>query len=305
MLQLAIIGGGVAGLSAALYAARYGISCHIYEEKAAGGQIVVSANVENYPGVPAPISGFDLVENFEKQVKDLKVPMSYKRCVNICSGDNGKIIKFGDGSQIEAETVIIATGANPRKLNAKNEAKFIGRGISFCATCDGYFFKGKDVAVVGGGDSAVDESLFLSKLVKNLYIIHRRDQLRATKILQDKAFDTPNIKFLWSSVVESVNGDNSVESLIIKSTKDGKVSELKVDGVFIYIGLIPASKDFCPPVVDDKQGYIITDKKMATNIEGIFAAGDVRVSPLKQLITAASDGAIAADSVNRYLLGTL
>ncbi len=305
MLQLAIIGGGVAGLSAALYAARYGISCHIYEEKAAGGQIVVSANVENYPGVPAPISGFDLVENFEKQVKDLKVPMSYKRCVNICSGDNGKIIKFGDGSQIEAEAVIIATGANPRKLNAKNEAKFIGRGISFCATCDGYFFKGKDVAVVGGGDSAIDESLFLSKLVKNLYIIHRRDQLRATKILQDKAFDTPNIKFLWSSVVESVNGDNSVESLIIKSTKDGKVSELKVNGVFIYIGLIPASKDFCPPIVDDKQGYIITDKKMATNIEGIFAAGDVRVSPLKQLITAASDGAIAADSVNRYLLGTL
>ncbi len=305
MLQLAIIGGGVAGLSAALYAARYGISCHIYEEKAAGGQIIVSANVENYPGVKGPISGFDLIENFEKQIKELKVPMSYKRCINICSDNGGKLLKFSDGSQVKAKAVIIATGANPRKLNAKNEKKFIGRGISFCATCDGYFFKGKDVAVVGGGDSAVDESLFLSKLVNNLYIIHRRDQLRATKILQDKAFGMPNIKFLWSSVVESVNGENSVESLTVKSTKNGETSTLKVDGVFIYIGLIPASKDFCPPILDDNQGYIITDKNMATNIEGVFAAGDVRVSPLKQLITAASDGAIASDSVNRYLMGTL
>jgi len=303
MLQLAIIGGGVAGLSAAIYAARYGIECKIFEQKAAGGQIVVSANVENYPGVPGPISGFDLIQNFEKQVKNLNVPMLYKNCINIRGNSNGKTIEFDDGSQIEAKAVIIATGASPRKLNAKNEAKFIGRGISFCATCDGFFFKGKDVAVVGGGDSAIDESLFLSKLVNKIYVIHRRDQLRASKILQEKALNTPNIKFLWSTVVETVNGEQKVESLALKSTKDGSSSILKVDGVFIYIGLIPASKDFCPPVLDDKQGYIVTDSRMSTNIKGIFAAGDVRVSPLKQLITAASDGAVAADSANRYLIG--
>lgn len=303
MLQLAIIGGGVAGLSAAIYAARYGIECKIFEQKAAGGQIIVSANVENYPGVPGPISGFDLIQNFEKQVKNLNVPMLYKNCINIRGNNNGKTVEFDDGSQIEAKAVIIATGASPRKLNAKNEAKFIGRGISFCATCDGFFFKGKDVAVVGGGDSAIDESLFLSKLVNKIYVIHRRDQLRASKILQEKAFNTPNIEFLWSTVVETVNGEQKVESLALKSTKDGSSSILKVDGVFIYIGLIPASKDFCPPVLDDKQGYIVTDSKMSTNIKGVFAAGDVRVSPLKQLITAASDGAVAADSVNRYLIG--
>lgn len=303
MLQLAIIGGGVAGLSAAIYAARYGIECKIFEQKAAGGQIIVSANVENYPGVPGPISGFDLIQNFEKQVKSLNVPMLYKNCINIRGNSDGKTVEFDDGSQIEAKAVIIATGASPRKLNAKNEAKFIGRGISFCATCDGFFFKGKDVAVVGGGDSAIDESLFLSKLVNKIYVIHRRDQLRASKILQEKAFNTPNIKFLWSTVVETVNGEQKVESLALKSTKDGSSSILKVDGVFIYIGLIPASKDFCPPILDDKQGYIVTDSKMSTNIKGVFAAGDVRVSPLKQLITAASDGAVAADSVNRYLIG--
>ncbi|NOZ84099.1 MAG: thioredoxin-disulfide reductase [Epsilonproteobacteria bacterium] len=303
MLQLAIIGGGVAGLSAAIYAARYGIECKIFEQKAAGGQIVVSANVENYPGVPGPISGFDLIQNFEKQVKKLNVPMLYKNCINIRGNSDGKTVEFDDGSQIEAKAVIIATGASPRKLNAKNEAKFIGKGISFCATCDGFFFKGKDVAVVGGGDSAIDESLFLSKLVNKIYVIHRRDQLRASKILQEKALNTPNIKFLWSTVVETVNGEQKVESLALKSTKDGSSSILKVDGVFIYIGLIPASKDFCPPVLDDKQGYIVTDSRMSTNIKGVFAAGDVRVSPLKQLITAASDGAVAADSVNRYLIG--
>ncbi len=303
MLQLAIIGGGVAGLSAAIYAARYGIECKIFEQKAAGGQIIVSANVENYPGVPGPISGFDLIQNFEKQVKNLNVPMLYKNCINIRGNSDGKTVEFSDGSQIEAKAVIIATGASPRKLNAKNEAKFIGRGISFCATCDGFFFKGKDVAVVGGGDSAIDESLFLSKLVNKIYVIHRRDQLRASKILQEKAFNTPNIKFLWSTVVETVNGEQKVESLALKSTEDGSCSTLKIDGVFIYIGLIPASKDFCPPILDDKQGYIVTDLKMSTNIKGIFAAGDVRVSPLKQLITAASDGAVAADSVNRYLIG--
>ncbi|GMT43706.1 MAG TPA: thioredoxin-disulfide reductase [Deltaproteobacteria bacterium] len=303
MLQLAIIGGGVAGLSAAIYAARYGIECKIFEQKAAGGQIIVSANVENYPGVPGPISGFDLIQNFEKQVKSLNVPMLYKNCINIRGNSDGKTVEFDDGSQIEAKAVIIATGASPRKLNAKNEAKFIGRGISFCATCDGFFFKGKDVAVVGGGDSAIDESLFLSKLVNKIYVIHRRDQLRASKILQEKAFNTPNIKFLWSTVVETVNGEQKVESLALKSTKDGSSSILKVDGVFIYIGLIPASKDFCPPILDDKQGYIVTDSRMSTNIKGVFAAGDVRVSPLKQLITAASDGAVAADSVNRYLIG--
>jgi len=303
MLQLAIIGGGVAGLSAAIYAARYGIECKIFEQKSIGGQIVVSANVENYPGVPGPISGFDLIQNFEKQVKNLNIPTEYKQCVNIQKNSEGKILSFNDGSQIEAKTVIIATGASPRRLNAKNEAKFIGRGISFCATCDGFFFKGKNVAVVGGGDSAIDEALFLSKIVNKIYIIHRRDQLRASKILQKKAFATPNIEFLWSKVAISVNGDNKVESLTLKSTKDGSVSELKIDGVFIYIGLIPASKDFCPPVLADKQGYIISDTKMATNIEGIFVAGDVRVSPLKQLITAAADGAIAADSANRYLMG--
>ncbi len=303
MLQLAIIGGGVAGLSAAIYAARYGIECKIFEQKSIGGQIVVSANVENYPGVPGPISGFDLIQNFEKQVKNLNIPTEYKQCVNIQKNSEGKILSFDDGSRVEAKAVIIATGASPRRLNAKNEAKFIGRGISFCATCDGFFFKGKNVAVVGGGDSAIDEALFLSKIVNKIYIIHRRDQLRASKILQEKAFSTTNIEFLWSTVVESVNGDNKVESLTLKSTKDGSVSELKIDGVFIYIGLIPASKDFCPPVLDDKQGYIISDSKMATNIEGIFVAGDVRLSPLKQLITAAADGAIAADSANRYLMG--
>jgi thioredoxin reductase (NADPH) len=272
----------------------------LLEKMGVGGQIIVTDLVENFPGF-LEISGGDLARKFEEHA--LKFGLEMKGMVEV-SGieDRGatKIVKTHEGD-FETKTVIIATGTTPKKLGAKGELNFIGRGVSYCATCDGFFFRDKVVVVVGGGDSAITEAIFLTKMAKNVIIVHRRDQLRAEKINQEHAFANPKISFFWDSVVEEIAGEKVVGKVVIRNVKTNALSEIKTDGVFIYVGLIPNTA--FANVKKDERGFIVANDKMETSVKGIFAAGDCRVTPLRQIATAVGDGAIAAVSAERYIEG--
>lgn len=295
-----ILGGGPAGFSAGLYAARGELSTAIVDVNMLGGQPSNYLELENYPGFVC-IGGYELMEKFEEHADKFginKFPMQEILSVDLIS--NPKVIKTKE-YEFNAKTVIIATGAKPMKLGVKGEKEFVGRGVSYCAVCDGAFYKDKVVAVVGGGNAAVEEAIYLTRFASKVYLIHRRDELRADKIVQCRAFENPKLEFVFDSVVKEIVGEDCVKSLVLENVKSKELTNLSVDGVFPYIGISPNVDNFSGQITQDSKGFILTDDTMKTSIDGVFAAGDVRVTPLRQVITAAADGAISAVYASRYI----
>lgn len=298
--DVVILGGGPAGFSAGIYTARGNVSTAILDVSMLGGQPSNYLELENYPAF-MKIGGFELMEKFEEHADMFgvqKFPMQEIEVIDLVSYP--KIIRTKE-AEFRAKSVIIATGAKPMKLGVKGEEEFIGRGVSYCAVCDGAFYKDKVVAVVGGGNSAVEEAIYLTKFASKVYIIHRRDELRADKIIQDRATKNEKIEFVLNSVVCEIQGQDLVNNLILKNTKTDEMFNLAVDGVFPYIGITPNVENISGQITQDKAGFIITDETMKTSIDGVFAIGDVRKTPLRQVITAASDGAIAGVYAVKYI----
>ncbi|MHB8985240.1 MAG: thioredoxin-disulfide reductase [Eubacteriales bacterium] len=300
--DLVIIGGGPAGLSAGIYSSRADIDTILLERGIPGGLVVSTELIENYPGFAKGIGGQELMVQMEDQARRFGLEINSASVEKIETDDNDVIVHT-DSGKIKAGAVIVATGVANQLLGVKGEADFTGRGVSYCATCDGAFFRGRKVAVVGGGDAAVEEAIFLTRFADRVYIIHRRGELRATKVVQKRAFDNPKIDFVWHSIVDGINGEDSVSSVTIRNVKDNKIDKLPVDGVFVYVGHRPSSNLVRDLVDTDEKGYIITDENMRTSCPGIFAAGDVRKKLLRQVVTAVADGAIAAVAAEKYLEG--
>ncbi|MBC8273621.1 MAG: thioredoxin-disulfide reductase [Chloroflexi bacterium] len=294
-----IIGGGPGGLTAGLYTSRGGLKALLVERGIFGGQIVNARQVENYPGFPEGISGFELGALMHQQATKYGLETITAEVTGIRAGQNYSIVTT-DGN-FEAEAIIIAAGSSYHKLGVAGEDKLLGRGVSYCATCDGFLFRGHDVAVVGGGDTAVTDALELSQHAAKVYVIHRRDELRAGQILQHQAFAQPKLKFIWDSVVEEVSGDEVVSELKLRNVKSGEISTLGVDGIFVAIGLEPNSQPFDDTADLDETGHIMTDESMATSAPGIFAVGDIRRNSARQVASAVGDGATAAASAFRYI----
>lgn len=298
--DLVIIGGGAAGLTAGLYAARAKLNVILIEKVVPGGQIIITDWIENYPGFPEGLSGPDLVQKITEQVKRFDLNIENNEVISMDLSEPVKKIVLNDRS-ITSHTIIIATGASPRKLGVPGEDTFYGNGVSSCATCDGPFFKDRVVAAVGGGDTAIQESIFLTKFAKKVYLIHRRDKLRATAILQERVFANDKIEFVWNSVLTGINGLTHVENISIQNVKTGEKTELSVDGCFIWAGILPNTQFLKDNVKLDEYGFVIADLNMKTSVPGVFAAGDVRNTPLRQIATAVGDAAIAAFSAEQYI----
>lgn len=288
MYDVIIIGGGPAGLCAGIYSARGGLKTAIIENKSIGGQTQTAHEIQNYPGIKA-IGGFDLCYAMMEQCTSFGVDFVFDK-ITACDLKNKKIT-LESGNELSAKFIIIATGASPRKLDVENERRFLGKGVSYCATCDGAFFKGKTVAVIGGGNTAVEDALYLEKLASKVYLVHRRDALRADKILCDRLAKS-TVEVIWDSVVKNLDGNDNLSQMTLKNVKKGTLTTVSVDGVFVAVGQIPESKLF-DEVQKTSVGYIITDENMRTNIDGVFAVGDVRDKALRQVVTACADGAIA------------
>lgn len=295
-----ILGGGPAGFSAGIYAARGAVSTAIIDVSMLGGQPSNYLELENYPGF-LKVGGYDLMEKFEEHA-DLfgveKFPMQEIVSVDLLSTPKSIITKE---AEFKAKTVIIATGAKSMKLGVPGELEFIGRGVSYCAICDAAFYKDKVVAVVGGGNSAVEEAMYLTKFASKVYLIHRRNELRADKIVQDRAFKNDKIEFVWDSVVTQIKGADLVESVVVKNVKTDELSELSINGIFPYIGIAPNVDYINGQIEQDKSGFILADETMKTSVDGVYAVGDVRKTPLRQVITAAADGAIGAVNAVKYV----
>ena len=298
--ELIIVGGGPAGLTAGIYAARSRLNCLLIEKGMFGGMIVTAELVENFPGFPDGISGYDLGELLYQQAVRFGLKTQTAEVTALELHNAQKLVKTGEGT-VSAKAVILAGGSERIKLDVPGEAKYTGRGVSYCATCDGAFFQDAKVAVIGGGNSAVIEALQLAKLAQKVTVIHRRDQLRATRANQEKAFAEPKIEFLWNTVVKAVEGGDFVQGLRLRDVVTGKESTLDVAGVFVSVGLKPNTGYLKGVVPLDDYGYIITDKKMETEVPGVFAAGDIRYESGRQSIIAAGDGATAAIFAERYL----
>ncbi len=300
-----IIGAGPAGLSAGLYAGRDKLSTLIIEKAKDGGQIVITAEIENYPGSILEESGPTLINRMSAQAAKFGVEKVIDTVVDMELEGKIKIIRCKKETY-EAKTVIIAAGASPVLIGCPGEKELTGKGVSYCATCDAAFFEDFEVYVVGGGDSAVEEAMYLTKFARKVTLIHRRNELRAAKSIQEKAFRNPKINFMWDTVVRELHGDGILESMVVENVKTGERTEIVADendgtfGVFVFIGFKPASEVF-QGKVNMQDGYIITDDNMNTNIKGVFAAGDIRVKSVRQVITAAADGAIAAVQAGRYI----
>ncbi len=300
--DLVIIGGGPAGLTAGMYAARARMNVLLIEKIAPGGQILVTDWIENYPGFPKGLSGADLVENMTEQAKRFDLKIELNEVLSLDLSDKIKKVTLSD-REISTHTIIIATGASPRKLGVPGEDVLYGKGVSFCATCDAPFFRDKVVAAVGGGDTAVQESIYLTKFAKKVYLIHRRDELRATKILQERAFENEAIEILWDSVLTGIDGLFNVEKINIKNVKTNDENELAVDGCFLWVGINPNTEFLSKDIRCDESGFIIVNSNMETSVPGVFAAGDIRNTPLRQVVTAVGDSAIAAVSAEHYIEG--
>ena len=295
-----VIGGGPAGLSAGLYAARASLSTLLIEKGILGGQIANVEHVENYPGFPEGISGFQLGQAMHQQATKYGLETVAAEVTAIELAKKGKVVKTTE-SEYLAKALILATGAEPNRLGVPGEERLLGRGVSYCATCDGPLFRDKVVAVIGGGDSAVEEGLILTRFASKVILIHRRDQLRAAKLLQQRAFANQKMEFLWDTVVEEILGDDKVTGLSLRNVKTGERSTLEVSGVFIYVGLHPNTEFLRELLRLDVQGHIVTNEEMQTEIAGIFAAGDMRQNSPRQVITAAGDGATASLSAEKFL----
>ncbi len=300
--ELIIIGGGPAGLTAAIYAGRARLSTHVCAGTLLGGQPANTSGVENFPGFPEGVAGGELARRFQGQAERFGAEVVAETVIEVGLSEPPFGIRT-ERNAYQAQTVIVATGATPRRLGIRGEDKFYGRGVSSCATCDGFFYQDKDVIVVGGGDAAIDESLFLTRFAERVTVIHRRDELRATKIFQEQAFANPKIDFIWDSVVEEVLGDQTVTGVRVRNVKDGETAMVKTDGVFVYIGMEPKSDLFVGQLELDSNGYIVSDRRQHTNVPGVFVAGDVQDPRYRQVVTAAGTGAIAAMEAERYLGG--
>lgn len=295
-----IIGGGPAGYTAALYAARAGLSTLVLEKLSPGGQMTETQNIENYPGFSDGIDGFTLGFNMQSGAEKFGAESDMTQVLSVKLSESPKVITTDKG-EVLAKTVIIATGAYHKHLGVKNEEELIGRGVGYCAACDGMFYRGKTVAVVGGGNSAVQDALLLSRICKKVYLIHRRDTLRATKVYHEPLMKAENVEFLWDSAVDELLFEKKLHGVNVKNLKDGSVRSIELDGLFISIGRSPVSELFKDEISTDAQGYIIADESTKTNIPGVFAAGDVRTKALRQVVTAAADGAVAAHFAEEYI----
>ena len=305
--DLLIIGAGPAGLAAAIYAGRSRLSTLVIEKEKDGGQIVITSEIENYPGGIHEETGPSLIARMVEQAEKFGAEKIYDTIQEIQLTGEVKVLK-GLKGEYRGKTVIIASGASHRPIGCPGEKELTGKGVSYCATCDAAFFEDMEVFVMGGGDSAVEEALYLTKFARKVTIIHRRDELRAAKSIQEKAFANSKIEVMWNSVIAELKGDGILTSMVVKDTKTGETREIFADeedgtfGVFVFIGLIPHSELF-NGLVDMESGYLRTDDCMKTNISGVYAAGDIRVKSLRQVVTAASDGAVAATQAERYLTG--
>lgn len=299
MYDLIILGAGPAGLTAGIYAARGGLNAVIVESKAVGGQAALTAEIENYPGF-ASVSGYELVSLMQAQCEALGVSFVFDAPVALALEGDVKRVDTAYSGTLEARAVILAMGALPRTLGIERESELMGGGVSYCATCDGAFFRGKPVAVVGGGNTAVEDALYLEKFASEVYLIHRRDALRADAILADRVKNS-GVHIVWDSVVTALEGDKKLQSVTLKNVKSGDTSSLAVNGLFVAVGQKPATEGLTGVELDG--GYIVTDSEMRTSLPGVFAAGDVRKKTLRQVVTAAADGAVAAESAIKFLNG--
>jgi thioredoxin reductase (NADPH) len=298
--EVIIIGGGPAGLTAGLYTSRARLSTLLIESGLFGGQMTTTEMIENYPGFPQGITGDELSRLMEEQAKRFGMETVNEEVEEVSLEGNLKHVRTNESNYF-CETLILCMGTEYRKLGVPGEKEFTGKGVSYCATCDGAFFKDSQIMVVGGGDSALTEALFLTKFVKELNIIHRRDALRATKIYQERAFANHKIKFLWNSVVQEIKGDTVVRSIIVKNVKSGEVKEFETDGIFLFVGISPRTQFLKGLVEMDEGRYILTNDQCESSVKGIFAAGDCRKKLLRQVTTAVGDGATAAFAVEKYL----
>lgn len=297
--DLVIIGAGPAGLTAGLYAARARMDVLLLEKAVPGGQIIVTDWIENYPGFPEGISGFDLAEKMKNQSEEMGLKIDTAEVKSLHLGTDVKEVVLADRT-IKTKSLIIASGASPKKLGI-GEDRYMGKGISFCATCDAPFFKDKTVVAIGGGDTAVQESIYLTKFAKKVYLVHRRDELRATKILQERAFANDKIEMVWDTVATGVDGFFGIEGVHVKNVKTGEEKTLPANGCFIWVGTLPNAQFIGDNIATDAYGFIRADARMETSVPGVFAAGDVRDTPLRQVSTAVGDGAIAAVSAEHYI----
>lgn len=300
MHDLMIIGAGPAGLTAGLYAGRFRLKTLILEKMSAGGQIMFSATIENYPGFPGGIPTCELIERFKKQIEELGINIEDREVLEIQFDSAAYQIKTQDQT-FEAKSVIVATGASPKRLGIKGEDRFTGRGVSYCGTCDGPLFKDKEILVVGGGDRAIEEAIFLSGYARKVTVVHRRNELRASKILEERMRSNSKINFILNSVIEEIQGKDKVERISIKNVKTDSLTTLSCQGIFIFVGIQP-NTSFLKNVLEmDEVGFIITDGEMRTSRRGIFACGDCRKKSLYQVITACAEGAVAAHSAYKYI----
>jgi thioredoxin reductase (NADPH) len=300
MEEVVIIGSGPAGLAAAIYASRSQLSPLLITGNALGGQAATSSEIENYPGFPQGTSGAELTQLMQQQAERFGTRVTIDEVIEVNLRQHPFVVKTHGGTH-ETKALIIATGVSPRLLDVPGEEEFKGRGVSYCATCDGFFYKDKVVAVVGGGDAAVEEAVYLTRFASKVYIVHRRNRLRAQKVVQERALSNAKIEVVWDSVVTAVLGDDGVTGLRIKNVNSGKESVLRVDGMFSYVGNIPNTKLFVGQIELDDRGYIITDRRMRTSVPGVFAAGDVQEQVLKQVATAVGSGAMAAMEAEGFI----
>ncbi len=300
--RVIIIGSGPAGLTAAIYSARATLDPLLFVGSQLGGQISITAEVENYPGFPDPdITGPDLVDRMYRQAERFGTRFEYDEVTEVDFTNGPPFFIKTTSKEFQADSVIVTAGASPRRLGVPGEEEFIGRGVSFCATCDGFFFRGKDVVVIGGGDSALEEGLFLTKFANKVRVIHRRDELRAGPFLRQRAFSHDKIEFIWDTVLDGINGNGMVSSVDLRNVKTSKVDQLSTDGVFIYVGHFPNSKFLEGQLAMDEHGYIIADEKMRSSVGGVFAAGEIQDSYFRQIATSVGQGCAAAMQCEKWL----
>jgi len=300
MHDVLILGSGPAGLTAAIYTCRESLKTLVITGNQPGGQLILTTEVENYPGFPEPILGPELMDRMRAQVERVGAEFINGEATGVDFSKRPFEVMVQDQT-FEAGSIIVATGASAKTLGLASEAKLRGKGVSYCATCDGYFFKDRSVAVVGGGDTAVEEALFLTKLAKKVFLVHRREALRASKILQEKAFENKKIEFVWDSIVEEILGDERVRGLRLRNVKSGSISEMECEGVFIAVGYQPNTAIFRGQIELDERGYVVTWNETETSMKGVFAAGDVCDPKYRQAVTAAGSGCKAAIDVGRFL----
>ncbi len=302
MYDVIIIGAGPAGLTAGLYTGRFRLKTVIFEKAVVGGQIILSSSIENFPGYTGE-SPDTLIANMSRQLESVGVTVESEEILALDVLAGGGLQLKAAGKEFRARSVILASGAHYKRLGAENEAAFVGRGVSYCATCDGPLFRQKDVAVVGGGDRALEEAIFLCSYAKTVTLIHRRDEFRASRILQEKLKAEPKLRFELQQRLVRVNGDQLVRSVTLEQVKGGARRDLACDGVFVFVGIEPNTGAFKNVLKTDEAGFIITDQSMATSVPGVFAAGDCRQKTLYQVINACGDAAVAADAAHKFLMG--